>query len=411
MSRLMLRFGERFLSGETEVEWLVQSEDRSTASHGRVAAEGLAETVAAHAPWADDPARVVVFVAAADVLLLCARVPGRSAAQIRQAAPYAVEEFLAEDIDAMHVACGAIARGAPVECLVAPRTAMAAWLEVLAGAGVAAGFMTSDAMAVEVADDAVSVLYDGEAALVRARGHAAAVDRANLPGVLDALRASFDEASPPMLRQAGGEMTAIELSQAGFAPEQAEAVHSGPSLAYLAAVFDQGAAANLLQGEFAPRRQTSAAWAAWRSVAASAGAVALLALAAQAGQGAWANRQADAMRAQAADLFRAIYDVQRVPGNPATRMRFRLGQVPEGASGFHRLLGNLGIVLRELPGRYDLMSLTYSERSGLGAQVLVSDYDALERLQAALVARGIALEVTAAEQFEQRVRARLRIGG
>lgn len=411
MSRLMLRFGEHFAPGETEVEWLVHDEDQAKVRHGRVAAEALAETVAAHAPWAGDPTRVVVFVAAADVPLLCARVPGRSAAQIRQAAPYAVEEFLAEDIDAMHVACGTVARGAPVECLVAPRTAMAAWLDVLASAGVAPGFMTSDAMAVEVADDGVSVLYDGDAALVRAQGHAAAVDRANLPAVLDTLRASH-AAAAPTLRQVGGEMTAIELSQAGFAPEQVETVHGGPPLAYLDAVFDPGRIANLLQGDFADRRQAGgAAWTAWRSVAAGAGGVAVLALALQAGQGAWANRQADALRAQAADLFRTVYDVQRVPGNPATRMRFRLGQTPEGGSGFHRLLGNLGIVLQELPDRYDLMSLSYSERSGLGAQVLVSDYDALERLQAALVARGLALEVAAAEQFEQRVRASLRIGG
>ena len=105
--RLLLRFGEHFVPGETEIEWLVQAENEADAS-GRVAAETLAETVAAHAPWASDPARVVVFVAAADVLLLGARVPGRNPAQIRQAAPYAVEEFLTEDIDSMHVACGAI---------------------------------------------------------------------------------------------------------------------------------------------------------------------------------------------------------------------------------------------------------------------------------------------------------------
>lgn len=411
MSRLLLRFGDDFALGEGDVEWLVQDEDQAIAGHGRTVAAALAETVAAQAPWASDPARVVVLVAAADVLLLGARIPGRNAAQIRQAAPYAVEEFLAEDIDAMHVACGAVARGAPVECLVARRSAMAAWLAALANAGIAPGFMTTDAMAVDVADGTATVLYDGDVALVRAPGHAASVDRANLASVLDTLRTGFRDPPPPMLRQIGGAMSAIELGQAGFAPEQAKTIHAGPPLAYLAGVFDKGSVANMLQGEFAVRRQAGPAWAHWRSVAASALAVGLLALALQAAQGGWANRRADAMRAEATALFQSIYQVERVPGNPAARMRFRLGQLPQGASGFHRLVGNLGIVLQDLPDRYDLVSLSYSERSGLGAEVVVSDYDALERLQAALVARGLALEVAAAEQFEQRVRANLRLDG
>lgn len=408
MPRLMLRLGAHFVPDEGEVEWLVQGEDQAIVEHGRAAGGALAEAVAAHAPWANDPARVVVFVAAADVLLLSVRVPGRNAAQIRQAAPYAVEEFLTEDIDTMHVACGTVARGAPVECLVAPQADMATWLAALSHAGVVPGFMTSDAMAVEVASNAVTVLYDGDVALVRAPGEAACVDRANLPDVLDALRTSLGEEA--VLRQIGGAMSDLELSRTGFAPEQVEAAERGQPLAYLAA-FDKGSVANLLQGQFAARRQAGGAGAPWRAVAASAGAAGFLALALQAAQGVWANHRADALRTEATALFRDIYQVQRVPGNPATRMRFRLGQAPEGTAGFHRLVANLGVALKELPNRYDLIGLSYTERSGLGAEVVVSDYDTLERLQTALAARGLAFEVVAAEQFEQRVRANLRLDG
>ena len=411
MSRLTLRLHGDSAAEDAAVEWLVRTDDGAVAGHGRVAGEELAGVIAEHAPWADDPARVVVLVDAADVLAISCRVPGRSAAQIRRAAPYAVEEFVTEDIDTMHVACGAV-DGQNVECLVAPRSGIAAWLQLLASAGVAPGYLTSDAMALPVAEQAVTVVYDGNAALVRAPGQAASVDVANLPGVLEALGADFAEEPVPVLRQVGGALTDLELSQAGFAPRQLETVdYAGPVLAYLAESFAAAGAANMLQGEFAARRRAKGAWAPWRAVAASASAAAVLALGVLAAQGIWANQKADALQQEAVDLFRAIYDVDRVPGNPATRMRFRLGQAVGTESGFHRLAGQLGMALGELQDRFDLVSLTYSERRGLGAEVLVSDYDTLESLQATLAARGVELEVAAAEQFEQRVRANLRLSG
>ena len=97
------------------------------------------------------------------------------------------------------------------------------------------------------------------------------------------------------------------------------------------------------------------------------------------------------------------------PGNPATRMRVRLGQAPETRLGFHRLLGHLGVALSDLSGKYELRSVSYSERGGFGADVLVADYDVLDELKAALGERGLDLEIVSAEQHEDRARASIRI--
>ena len=410
MERLILRLPGDVAAEDAAIEWLVQGDGQAVAGHGWTTPAALGEVVAERAPWADEPARVVVFIAAADLLMLACRVPGRNAAQIRRAAPYAIEEFVTEDIDAMHVATGAIGRQAPVECLVAPKSGMEAWQRCLADAGVAAGFITSDAMAIEAEAGTIAVVYDGATALVRAPGQAASMDLGNLPNVLDALQAELEPNGELVLREIGGALSDLDLSQAGFAPQQVESVAlEGPVLAYLAGAFDGAGAINLLQGEFAVRRP-SGTLAPWRSVAATFAAASVLALAAMAAEGIWASHRAEALAGEAAALFRAIYDVERVQGDPARRMRARLGQTSAAASGFHRLVGDLGLALQELPGGYELRSLSYSERRGLGAEVVVADYDTLERLQTSLVGRGLELDVASAEQFEQRVRANLRLG-
>ena len=419
MPRLFLRFigsAGRTADGgfDVGVDWLVRADDGAAAAEGHVdGGDALADVVRRMAPWAEDPARVVVFVPAAEVLATSCRVPGRSAAQLRRAAPYAVEEYIAEDIDTMHVACGELARNEPVRCLVVPRVSVEDWLACLAAAGVAPGFLTADAMALPVAARQASVLYDGESALVRTEQQVASVDLPNLPAVLDALRMSFQEAEQPAaLLQINGTLSDMHLGQSAFAADEVKNVRiAGSLLDYLAGAFEESRAISLLQGDFTVKRRTSDAWEQWRSVAAAAGAWLAITLLVLIAEGFWADYKAGELRAEATQLYREIYGVGRVPGNPAAHMRRLLGQAPVARVGFHHLLGNLGVTLRDHAGRYELQSISYSERNGLGAEVVVADYDALEKLQAGLGERGFAAELVSAEQQQGRVRANLRVGG
>ena len=90
-------------------------------------------------------------------------------------------------------------------------------------------------------------------------------------------------------------------------------------------------------------------------------------------------------------------------------MRQRLGQGPAQVSDFHRLAAIFGDALGALTKAHELLGLSYSERGGFGAEVVVADYDALEEVRAAFSGRGMELVVVSAEQHESRVRANLRI--
>ncbi len=416
MPRLFLRFMAPVARDEEggfvgPAEWLVQSAGELAESSVRDDVANLAAWVEEHAEWADDPARVVAFVPAGETLATDCSVPGRNAAQIRKAAPYAIEEFITDDIETMHVACGALARGEPVRCLVARRDSVRDWLDCLLAAGVAPGCMTADAMALPVADNAVTVAYDGESALVRTAEQIASVDLVNLPSVLAALHDQIEaHGGAPMLQEMHGALSDVDMRAAGFTESaQADAIHDS-LLGHLAAHFDGTERIDLLQGDFAVRRRAGAVWTRWRAVAAGLLAWGALGLVLAASQGIWASRQADGYRAAAVELYKETYGVARVAGNPASRMRRQLGQAPKETLGFHALLGNLGIALDEVGGSYKLLSISFSERSGFGADMLIASLDVLEDLQEALAERGFELEMVSAEQQpDDRVRANLRL--
>ena len=409
MSRLFLRFDSSPTMADSHVQWLARDDDGAVQAQGIARTDQLAEQ-AELAPWLGDSSGIAVFVPMAEALALSCKIPGRNVEQMRRAAPYAVEEFITDDISDMHVACATVVRNEPVRCLVAPRDTIHAYLETLAAAGITPSYMTADAMALPAQRNSVTALYEGQGTvLLRTFEQAACVDEPNLDATLAAIRYEMeDEEEPAMLVvNAAGAHARRPLAFMSSLVEQVQV--DGSSLDYLASVFDEHQAINLLQGDFAVKRRGAGAWKRWRSVAAAVGAWGAIALVLLAARSFWADMRADALRRSAEQLYKDIYQVERVPGNPAIRMRSRMGQTPVQATGFHHLLANLGLSLQDIPGAYELERLTYNDRSGLGADVIVPGYETLATLQDALAERGFVLDVASAEQQDQRTRATLRV--
>lgn len=414
MARLFLRYTTtRFAEGgpDPEVAWLVCGDDQTTVAEGHASLAALAEVIETQAPWAEDPDNVIVFVPSDDVLAVSCEVPGRNANQIRRAIPYAVEEFVADDIDTMHVACAALRRGEPVHALIAGRQRVDDWLSGVTAAGAVPGYMTADAMGLARGDDLVVALFDGERVLLRAGSEIASVDRPNLDTALGVLRTGLGES--PRLRLVNGFLSDAELASSGFSPEEVEHIELEHSLlAHLADQFDPTEGIDLLQGEFAVRRLPRGVWTRWRPVAAAAGVWLAIGLGFLLAQGIWANHQADKLRRQAVELYQQVFQVDRVVGNPADRMRRQLGQTPlTTAPGFDELIGQLGLGLAQVSGRHELRRLQYSVRRGLDAELVVDNDGVLETLGGSLRQNGLNLDVlsTDSAQAGGRIGARVRV--
>lgn len=98
--------------------------------------------------------RLVLFVPGSDVRLASVQVPARAPQKILQAAPYALEEQLAEDVDTLHFAIGTPGRGEdgghPVA--VVARARMEEWLAPLRSAGLRADAVVPETLALPAPD-------------------------------------------------------------------------------------------------------------------------------------------------------------------------------------------------------------------------------------------------------------------
>ena len=164
--------------------WLISEASGEVRAEGVADLRGLSELVDPDSDWIQNPANVVLLVPAGLVLNINCDVPGRNQAQVRRALPFAVEEFVATDIEMMHVAAGEIARGGNIRSQVVERKLLEDWLAALRSVGIRPGYTFSDAELLPASATRSTLLFDGDEVLMKSRDSAACVDAENLEFVL-----------------------------------------------------------------------------------------------------------------------------------------------------------------------------------------------------------------------------------
>jgi general secretion pathway protein L len=390
-------------------EWLIAEDDGSVRAKGVTDMRGLGELIDPQVEWLQNPNNIVVILPGEHVLGVSCDVPGRSVGQIRRALPFVVEEFVATDIEGMHLACGPIRRGETVRCNLIDHTLLDDWLTCLAELNLKPGFMVSEAELLPAEPGQVSVLFEGSTALVKTMDQAATVDRSNLLLALGSVAAQD-------VLLINGTLNDLEMSQL----DGDVSVHNADdaasldesTLGYLAARWREAPhTINLLQGTYAPARQTNPEASRWYAVAGLVAAWTLIAAIAMIAEGFWANAQADRLEAATEDLYRDIFPGERRVNNVRRQMQAKLGGrgSASGGPGFTDYLADLGSVLDK---NVVITSLNYTDARGeLAADLLLRGYDELDRLKESLEGRGVEVAITSAEQQDTGVRARIRLGG
>ena len=87
---------------------------------------------------------LIALAPAAQVLLAAPELPPGSGAKLLRAVPFALEEYLTEDIDQLHFAVGRRDASATTPVAVVSRAAMQAWSAMLAAAGIEASTLYAD---------------------------------------------------------------------------------------------------------------------------------------------------------------------------------------------------------------------------------------------------------------------------
>ena len=400
---------------QLDCEWLVTDAQGRSQGRGIADCSELFERVASETQAGDGAesfVEIVGLVSNEHVLSLQCEVPGRRASQLRQALPYVVEEFAAAEIEDLHIAHGTIKAGAPVSCCLVAKPLLDDWLAGLSDAGIVPQSLVAESELLPDEPGCVSVLFDGDAVLMRSAREAATLERANLLMALGAINGE-------RVRLLNGSLSELERSQfdgkVEEAPDPERHGNGQGAFEYLAERWPlRGAVINILQGGYRPQSSVRPGRAKWRGIAALAGLWLVAALAATVAEGWWSSREADALETSALDLYRDIYPEDKSVTAQSVRRRLnaRLGESgnPRGPEvSLIDLLGHLASVVKP---SMTVASIDYNEGRGeFQAELIVRRYADADQVLVALAERGLEAEISSAEQAEGGVSARFRVSG
>jgi general secretion pathway protein L len=291
----------------------------------------------------------VVFVPAADVRLASVDVPARSVQKVLQAAPYALEDQLAEDVDELHFALGPRQPAGGYPVAVASKARMDAWHASLAQAGLRADAIVPEQLALPFTDDdRIHLLAEPDEFTARTgafRGFACA------PEDLSAVLKIADPESRCALRVLLAGDFNPDLSQLGRPVELLPGHRS--ALEVLVKHWKAEQSINLLQGAYSAREQINRNWAPWRLPAALAAGWVLASLVAG-GVQTWRMRhEANAQDQRNVQRFQQLFPEEtRIVGDLGAQLDSKLKAMKSAGTGggMLKLLEPAAAALTSVPG-------------------------------------------------------------
>lgn len=201
-----------------------------------------------------------------------ANLPTQNRQRQIQAVPFALEDQLASDIDETHFALSKKQLGSDLTVAAINKDILDDILQQFAQAGLFIENLLPDVLALPIRDHGWTVLISRQRALIKMSADQGCYsDRDNLSTLLKGLLAKTSQpAEMLLLIHADDDSHAAELIEHTDMALSVETFDTDP-LAILAHNIQPAQQLNILQGQYAYKKQTDFAWQPWRSVAALAG--------------------------------------------------------------------------------------------------------------------------------------------
>jgi general secretion pathway protein L len=333
-------------------------------------------------PW-----RLVLPVEA--VTACSVQLPTQKKRWLRKALPFAVEEWLAEDIEQMHLALGRPLADGRHRVFAVRRDWLSDWLALCAEPP---GQIRVDADLLP--EDATWLCWlDG---------------RWLLGGLPPTRLALSEEDGPELAKQCPAPLQAC-VPQGMSLPEEWERRHEQDPHVWLSR---QIGGCNLAQGEFAVQEHTPAGQR-WRPAFAALGVCLFLQWGFNLAQGWQLQRAGEDMARASTQLYQELFPDDRKLIN--LRQQFDQHLAESGGASGDGLLGLLGQAsdaLLDESVQLRVQQLDFSAARGdLALQVQAPSFEALERVRERLIDAGLAVQLGSASREAEGVSARLVIGG
>lgn len=371
-------------------------------------------------------ARVTVLVPSTDVLLAQVELPAMKRQRLAKAAPYALEEQLAEEVDDVHVAVGERNARGRVSNAIVSRERLDGWLQQLKDAGLHPDVVSPEVLGVpwEAAEAGHwTLLVNGAEVLLRTEAQMGlAFDSDNLIAVLRACVDSAGENPPQQLSVVScGDSVFADTAAHHQLAEYCASENIELSLrqedeacgVLLARGFNEQTGINLLQGDYSRKQQLEKLLRPWRPALI----LAALWLVLQAGMlGTEYQRLAAEdreLREQIEAVYREAFPQARKVVNPKVQMERGLQELRGGGGASDGLLGLLaqsGTILKDIKGA-QLRAMRFKQGS-LDVDINLPDLQALDQLKQRLADEAkLQVEIVSASSRNGKVESRLSLKG
>lgn len=377
------------------------------------------------------PTRPVLqlLVPAEAALTTTVAIPSRKLQHIQAAVPNLVEEWLADDLEDLHIAIGERSEAGLVPVAAINRAVLADWLQSLEAAGLTAETAYVDALQLPWQPGELTLIVLEQRALLRwGEYQAGAIDAGQLPLLLEHLLVTWPAGELPphtlVIHHAEGGAPSEQDSHAAQLPASLVQRHhlsvrqqslAGLDLTAWLCRTSATPSLQLLQGDFAPRNTRAERWRRWRPAAYAAGLLLALQLLFNLGAGFWLDQRADHWRDQSTDLYRDLFPNDRRLVNLRQQLQNHLDRADTTTASpflilFSQLAGAIGAAATESP--LQLRSLTFDASSGhLLVELIAPSVAVIDVLQKQLHTQGVTATILSASNEGERVIGRLRLVG
>lgn len=363
--------------------------------------------------------KVIVLVPGAEALHVEPVLPPlKGGAKLSQIVPYALEDQLAADVDALHFAVGKrdARPGTPV--IVVSHDAMQAWIFALRAVGLQADALYTDTSLLPVTHGGTTLLIDG--GRVSARSHNAPVTTLDVAPLADALQLLLpaEPATPLIIYVAEAEydveQPVLESIRERMSDVQIKLLPDGvlPLLALQAArpgINQNGI--NLLQGVYTPRTNLRSSLQPWRYAAGLLLAMFAAHVLVKSIELIRLGKQESALDQQITQTYSqgmpGAAPVAAIEARRAFEQRLLQLQAGSGGNGLMLSLSTLTEAVGKVP---DLQLDAVSYRNdNVDLRIMAPSVDALEQIRQQAQARGVSAEIQSANPKDNRIDGRLQL--
>ena len=361
--------------------------------------------------------RAIVLAPGTDVLLAEPVVPLKSGGKLAQVVPFALEEQLASDVDALHFAIGKRDARPGVPVAVASHERMQTWVARLRGAGSEPDAIYGESAMVPATPNGVTLLIDGSHVYVRREAAPGAV--LDVQPLIEALQlglASGDESREHVtiyvnVEDYERERDLLEGLREFTASLQLKLLPDGVLPLLAANAVAAKGAVNLLQGKYAVKKKLNIALAPWRYAAILAGVFVALHLGFQGWQLVHLKSEDARLDAEIAAVYQIAMpgapnpDVLQARRQMEARLAILRGGTPSG--GMLATMSTLAEAVVQAPGT-KVEAISYRDRT-TDLRVLAPSVDALDRIRQFAIERGMTAVIQSANPRDDKYEGRLQL--